>query len=84
MCRAVRAVKESVPGLGVICDVALDPFTSHGHDGVLRDGEVDPYAASPAMGYADLMKNGRLVMFPTDQGFGSLNEASAASPLRAF
>ncbi len=40
VCRAVRAVKQAAPGLGVMCDVALDPFTTHGHDGVLRDGYV--------------------------------------------
>ena len=40
VCRAVRAVKKACPELGVICDVALDPFTDHGHDGILRDGEI--------------------------------------------
>jgi porphobilinogen synthase len=40
VCRAVRAVKAAHPGLGVVCDVALDPYTSHGHDGLLRDGYV--------------------------------------------
>jgi porphobilinogen synthase len=40
VCRAVRAVKSQLSGLGVICDVALDPFTSHGQDGLLRDGYV--------------------------------------------
>ncbi len=40
VCRAVRAVKDAYPDLGVMCDVALDPFTTHGHDGVLRDGYV--------------------------------------------
>jgi porphobilinogen synthase len=38
--RAIRAVKSSVRGIGVICDVALDPYTTHGHDGVLVDGEI--------------------------------------------
>src|SRR5215470_2830890 len=38
--RAVRAVKQAVPGIGIICDVALDPYTSHGHDGILRDGRI--------------------------------------------
>nr|WP_274709127.1 porphobilinogen synthase [Nitratireductor luteus] len=38
--RASRAIKEAVPELGVITDVALDPFTSHGHDGILKDGVV--------------------------------------------
>ncbi len=40
ICRAVRAVKKAQPGLGIICDVALDPYTSHGHDGLLRGGEI--------------------------------------------
>ena len=40
VCRAVRAVKKACPELGVICDVALDPFTDHGHDGILSDGEI--------------------------------------------
>ena len=38
--RATRAIKQAVPGIGVITDVALDPFTSHGHDGVLREGMI--------------------------------------------
>ncbi len=40
VCRAIRAIKKEVPELGVLCDVALDPFTSHGHDGLLRDGVI--------------------------------------------
>jgi porphobilinogen synthase len=40
MCRAVRALKAAHPAIGVICDVALDPYTSHGHDGLLRDGTI--------------------------------------------
>ncbi|MBW8726279.1 MAG: porphobilinogen synthase [Inquilinus limosus] len=40
VCRAVSAIKAAVPDLGIVVDVALDPFTSHGHDGVLRDGRV--------------------------------------------
>ncbi len=41
VCRAVTALKEALPRLGVLCDVALDPFTSHGHGGVIRAGYVD-------------------------------------------
>ena len=40
VCRAVRAIKAAVPQIGVLCDVALDPYTSHGHDGVLKDDDV--------------------------------------------
>ncbi len=40
VCRAVRAVKAATSNIGIICDVALDPFTTHGQDGLLVDGEV--------------------------------------------
>ena len=41
VCRAIRAVRDAQPDVGILCDVALDPFTSHGHDGLLSaDGTV--------------------------------------------
>jgi porphobilinogen synthase len=40
MCRAARLLKKEFPDLGLIGDVALDPYTDHGHDGVIRDGYV--------------------------------------------
>src|SRR6202162_191836 len=40
VCQSVRAIKKEFPGLGVLCDVALDPFTSHGHDGLIEDGRI--------------------------------------------
>jgi porphobilinogen synthase len=40
VCRAIRAIKQAVPEIGVLCDVALDPYTSHGHDGLLRNGTI--------------------------------------------
>jgi porphobilinogen synthase len=40
VCRAVRAIKKEVPEIGILCDVALDPYTSHGHDGLIRDGHI--------------------------------------------
>jgi porphobilinogen synthase len=40
-CRAVRAIRRELgDSIGVICDVALDPYTTHGHDGLLRDGKI--------------------------------------------
>lgn len=41
VCRTVRAIKEQVPDIGVICDVALDPYTTHGQDGIVKNGYVD-------------------------------------------
>ncbi len=40
ICRAARLLKKEFPETGLIGDVALDPYTSHGHDGVIRDGYV--------------------------------------------
>ena len=40
VCRAIRAIKKAVPEVGILCDVALDPYTSHGHDGLLREGVI--------------------------------------------
>jgi len=40
VCRSVRAIKERFPELGIICDVALDPYTSHGQDGIVENGYV--------------------------------------------
>ena len=37
MCRAIRAIKDSVPGIGILTDVALDPYTAHGQDGLVDD-----------------------------------------------
>ena len=47
--RAVRALKASVPGLLVITDVALDPYSSDGHDGVLIDGRIDNDVTVPIL-----------------------------------
>ncbi|MEG8098691.1 porphobilinogen synthase [Candidatus Liberibacter brunswickensis] len=36
----IHAIKKTIPNIGIITDVALDPFTTHGHDGILRNGEI--------------------------------------------
>jgi porphobilinogen synthase len=46
MCSAARLLKREYPGLGLVGDVALDPYTDHGHDGVLRDGPGGMYVAN--------------------------------------
>jgi porphobilinogen synthase len=40
VCQSVRAIKREFPDLGILCDVALDPFTSHGHDGLIQNGKI--------------------------------------------
>lgn len=41
VCRAIREIKKHVPEIGVMADVALDPYTTHGHDGIVINGKVD-------------------------------------------
>ena len=38
--RAVKAMKDAAPEVGIMCDVALDPFTDHGHDGLIENGRI--------------------------------------------
>jgi len=40
VCRATRAIKDAVPEVGILCDVALDPYTSHGHDGIMEGDRI--------------------------------------------
>lgn len=40
MCRTIRALKKEFPEVGLLGDVALDPYTSHGHDGIMKDGKI--------------------------------------------
>lgn len=40
ICKSIKAIKDAVPEMGVLCDVALDPFTTHGQDGLLENGYV--------------------------------------------
>jgi porphobilinogen synthase len=57
VCRACRAIKAAVPGIGIVTDVALDPYTSHGHDGVLRGGTIlndESVATLDAAGFHDV------------------------------
>lgn len=40
-CQAIKKIRKRFPSLIIICDVALDPYTDHGHDGILIDGKID-------------------------------------------
>ena len=40
VCRTIRKIKKNNPGIGVMADVALDPYTNHGHDGILKNKEI--------------------------------------------
>lgn len=61
-----------------LVDETMDQYRALADTGVdfsfLKPGEADPYARSPSLGYHDLITNGRLRVFPTSQGYGTLNE----------
>ena len=41
VCKSIKIYKKRYSGIGVMCDVALDPYTSHGHDGILINKKID-------------------------------------------
>ncbi|MCF6190281.1 MAG: porphobilinogen synthase [Cocleimonas sp.] len=79
--RAVRAIKQAVPELGVITDVALDPFTSHGQDGLMNDegyiinDETVEVLVKQAVSHADA---GADVVAPSDMMDGRIGSIRAA------
>jgi len=79
--RAIRAIKQAVPELGVITDVALDPFTSHGQDGLMNDegyiinDETVDVLVKQAVSHADA---GADVVAPSDMMDGRIGAIRAA------
>jgi porphobilinogen synthase len=86
VCRAVRAIKSAHPDQGVLCDVALDPFTTHGHDGVLRDGEVDNDATVEVLTRQALVQAeaGCDIIAPSDMMDGRVGAIRDALDARGF
>ncbi len=80
VCRAVRAIKAAVPEIGVLCDVALDPYTSHGHDGLLRDGDVHNDATVEMLVQQSLVQveAGCDIIAPSDMMDGRIGAIRAA------
>jgi porphobilinogen synthase len=80
VCRAVRAIKSAVPEMGVLCDVALDPYTNHGHDGLLRDGYVQNDATVGVLVQQSLVqvKAGCDIIAPSDMMDGRIGAIRAA------
>jgi porphobilinogen synthase len=80
-CQAVRAIKaETGNEVGLICDVALDPYTTHGHDGLLQDGQIlnDETVAVLAQQAVLLAESGCHVVAPSDMMDGRVAAIRAA------
>ena len=80
MCRAIRAIKRRCPDLGVIGDVALDPYTVHGQDGLIRDGVIlnDETIAALIRQATCLAAAGCDVVAPSDMMDGRIGAIRAA------
>lgn len=84
--RATRAIKEAVPEIGIITDVALDPFTSHGHDGILRDGEIvnDETVIQVAAAAVEQAAAGADIIAPSDMMDGRIGAIRDALDRNGF
>lgn len=78
--RAVKAMKDAAPEVGVMCDVALDPFTDHGHDGVIENGRVANDATVERLVEQGLMqaRAGCDILAPSDMMDGRVGALRAA------
>jgi porphobilinogen synthase len=86
VCRAARAIKAAVPGVGVITDVALDPYTSHGHDGLLEGDEIvnDATLAVLALQALNQARAGADVIAPSDMMDGRVGAIREALDTEGF
>lgn len=74
ICKAVKTIKDAVPEIGVLCDVALDPFTTHGQDGLLEDGYLvnDPTIEALIAQTLNQVEAGCDVIAPSDMMDGRI------------
>ena len=78
--RAVKAMKNAAPEVGILCDVALDPFTDHGHDGVIENGRIHNDATIERLVEQGLMqaKAGCDILAPSDMMDGRVGALRSA------
>jgi len=86
VCRACRAIKREVPHIGLITDVALDPYTTHGHDGVMRGEEIlnDESVAVLVEQALNQARAGADVIAPSDMMDGRVAAIRAALDAEGF
>ena len=81
-----RAAKKHVPGIGVVCDVALDPFNSDGHDGIVRDGYVQNDESLEALVKQAIVQTeaGADIQAPSDMMDGRIGAIRKALDAKGF
>ncbi|NQV20380.1 MAG: porphobilinogen synthase [Rhodospirillales bacterium] len=80
VCRTVRAIRDADVDIGILCDVALDPYTSHGQDGLIRDGYVTNDETVDVLVHQALMQReaGCDILAPSDMMDGRVGAIRAA------
>lgn len=80
VCTTIKAIKDHVSGVGVMCDVALDPYTSHGHDGLIKNGKIlnDETIAVLIEQSLNQVKAGCDILGPSDMMDGRVGEIRKA------
>ena len=80
VCRALKLIKKNYTEIGIMCDVALDPYTSHGHDGILKNNYVDNDETVKILVKQSLLqaKMGCDVIAPSDMMDGRIGEIRKA------
>jgi porphobilinogen synthase len=86
VCRACRHIKRAVPSIGLITDVALDPYTSHGHDGLLAGDEIvnDETVAVLVAQAINQARSGADVIAPSDMMDGRIGAIRAGLDAKGF
>ncbi|MGO8798128.1 MAG: porphobilinogen synthase [Roseiarcus sp.] len=86
VCRACRAIKKEFPGLGLVTDVALDPYTSHGHDGLMSGNRIlnDESVAALTRQALAQARAGADVIAPSDMMDGRVGAIRAALDAEGF
>jgi len=86
VCKALRLIKKNFNEIGLMCDVALDPYTTHGHDGILKDNHVDNDATIKILIKQSLLqaKMGCDVIAPSDMMDGRIGEIRKALDRNGF
>ena len=80
VCKALRLIKKNYKDIGIMCDVALDPYTNHGHDGILKNNYVDNDETIKILVKQSLLQSemGCDVIAPSDMMDGRIGEIRKA------
>ena len=86
ICRALKLIKKNFNEIGLMCDVALDPYTSHGHDGLLKNGYVDNDSSVQVLVKQSILQAqmGCDVIAPSDMMDGRIGEIRKALDKKGY